>query len=134
MLLKTWIEKKLKLLSFLNFLLAADSTQLIWIKNELSYWVFLMFLLAVDLTQLLWIKNELSYWVFLMFLLAVDLTQLIWILIKKAVINLRRKKLERKIEIEVNQDKMNNMDYAYNEEAKFLEKSRFTEGFNWAKN
>ena len=36
--------------------------------------------------------------------------------------NLKWKKLERKIEIEVNQDKMDNMDYAYNEEATFQTK------------
>ena len=36
--------------------------------------------------------------------------------------NLKRKKLERKIKIEVNQDKMDNMNYAYNEETAFQEK------------
>ena len=36
--------------------------------------------------------------------------------------NLKRKKLERKLEIEINQDKMDNMDYASNEEATFYKK------------
>ena len=33
-------RKKLKVIEFLNFLLAVDSTQLMWIEKDLSYWVF----------------------------------------------------------------------------------------------
>ena len=55
MLLKKMNRKKLRLLSFLNFLLAVDSMQLIWIEKDRSYWVILNFLLAVDSTQPIWI-------------------------------------------------------------------------------